>query len=226
MEHCPACGAENDESAAFCRKCGKPLSVAAAAAPRTEQPQPTTPAPRPPDRPDDRGAPREPGPLDAPLPPQPPPYPPTGLPGNLPGFGYQPKGVPAGPPVYAGFWIRLVAFAIDVLIVGLVFSWPLRFVGSFPKAVFAFAAVLYFGAFFTYFILMTGHFGQTLGQMAMRLKVVRQDMTTVDYRVAAVREFSMILSAIICYVGFFMAGFDSHKRALHDMIARTYVLRY
>jgi uncharacterized RDD family membrane protein YckC len=226
MEQCPACGAENDESAAFCRRCGKQREVTAAEAPKVSQTQPPEQEPQPPRETAPTAAQRQPGPLDAPLPPQPPPYPPTGMPRNMPGFGYRQVGVPEGPQVYAGFWVRFVAFAIDALIVALVFSWPLRFTGTNPGLVLGAAGVLYFGAFFTYFILMTGHFGQTLGKMALRLKVVRQDMTPVDYHVAAVREFSMILSAIICYIGFIMAGFDVKKRALHDMIAKTYVLRF
>lgn len=144
----------------------------------------------------------------------------------MPGFGYRPGGLAQGPPVYAGFWIRLVAFAMDALIIALLFSWPVRFVGASPKLVAGVVGTVYIAAFFTYSILMTGHFGQTLGKMALRLVVVRQDMTPVDYGVAAAREFSMILSALICYVGFIMAGFDPQKRALHDLIAGTYVLRY
>jgi len=227
MERCPACGAEIDESAAFCRKCGKKHEVTGAAAPEASRVEPPEKQPQPQHETAPAGAPPQPsGPPPPPPPPQPPPYPPTGLPANMPGFGYKPVGIPEGPPVYGGFWIRLVAFGIDALIVALIFSWPLRFTGASPKLVVGTAGVLYIAAFFTYMILMTGHFGQTLGKMALRLKVVRQDMTPVDYKVAAAREFSMILSAIICYVGFFMAGFDSKKRALHDMIAKTYVLRF
>jgi len=224
MERCEACGAQRDEGAAFCRKCGKPVGEAGAGAGAQQAPpQPLQGRPQPqqqqPQQP-------RPGPLDAPLPPQPPPYPPTGFPRSLPGFGYRQEGVPEGPPVYGGFWVRFVAFIIDMAIVAFIFSWPIRFAGTNPGLVFSFAGVLYLGAFFTYVILMTGHFGQTLGKMALRLKVVSQDMTTIDYGVAATREFSLILSALIFFIGFIMAGFDSRKRALHDRIARTCVLRY
>ena len=73
---------------------------------------------------------------------------------------------------------------------------------------------------------MTGWRGQTVGKMAMRLMVVNQDLAPVDYGTSAAREFSKILSAIILYIGFIMAGFDAQKRALHDRIAKTYVVKY
>jgi uncharacterized RDD family membrane protein YckC len=148
----------------------------------------------------------------------------------MPGFGYQPQGPMTGPPVYAGFWIRFLAMFIDMLIIGFVFGFPIRFVGwdnvVVAVVVGLIAGVLYLAAYMTYSILMTGWRGQTLGKMALRLKVVNEDMTPVDYGTAAIREFSKILSALILYIGYIMAGFDSQKRALHDRIAKTRVIRY
>jgi uncharacterized RDD family membrane protein YckC len=169
--------------------------------------------------------------MPPPGPPQPPPYPRSGIPGgNLPGFGYQQQGPMTGPPVYGGFWIRFLAVLIDMLIIGFVFGFPLRFVGTDSEVVGIIvgivAGVIYFAAYITYFILMTGWRGQTLGKMALRLKVVNADMTPVDYGTAAIREFSKLLSALILYIGYIMAGFDSEKRALHDRIAKTRVIRY
>jgi uncharacterized RDD family membrane protein YckC len=34
-----------------------------------------------------------------------------------------------------------------------------------------------------------------------------------------------MLSAMILYIGYIMAGFDSQKRALHDMICDTRVIQ-
>jgi len=144
-----------------------------------------------------------------------------------PGFGYAPEGPPEGPIAYAGFWIRFLAILIDGFIVGAVFWWPFRFHGSSDADVFAIVgSILYLAAWFAYFILMTGYRGQTLGKMVLRLKVYNQDMTKVDFGTSAAREFSKILSAIILYIGFIMAGFDDRKRALHDRIAGTCVIRY
>jgi len=212
MAYCPGCGTENEGSSAFCKNCGKPLT-AGVQAPPPEQ-----------------GSPPGEGGIPPPPLPQPPPYPPRGMPSPVAsGFGYLPEGPVTGPVTYGGFWIRFVTVLIDALIVGFVFGMPFRFVGGSPRTVAIFGAIgglIFFGAYFTYFILMTGWRGQTVGKMAMRLRVVNQDLTPVDYGTSAAREFSKILSAIILYIGFIMAGFDAQKRALHDRIAKTYVVKY
>jgi uncharacterized RDD family membrane protein YckC len=39
------------------------------------------------------------------------------------------------------------------------------------------------------------------------------------------RFFAKIISSIILFIGFIMAGFTEKKQALHDMIAGTLVIR-
>ncbi|MHB8896910.1 MAG: RDD family protein [Candidatus Geothermincolia bacterium] len=217
MKECPSCGTPNDDSAAFCKGCGKQYTRE----PEAEASRPVEPPPGP--------APLPPPPVPGPPgPPLPPPYPPSGIAAGMPkGFGYVPEGPPEGPIVYAGFWIRFLAIIIDGCIVGAVFGAPFRLVTTHnAEAIAAVAGLVYFAAWLTYFILMTGWRGQTVGKMVLRLKVYNQDMSNVDYGTAAAREFSKILSAIILYIGFIMAGFDNRKRALHDRIAKTYVIKY
>jgi len=47
----------------------------------------------------------------------------------------------------------------------------------------------------------------------------------VSYGRAAGRYFAKMLSGIIMGIGYIMAGFDSQKRALHDMICDTRVIK-
>jgi uncharacterized RDD family membrane protein YckC len=235
MKDCPDCGTANDESAAFCKSCGRGLGepggnafesaappsgggLAAGSGEPGGGPEGAPPSVTPP--PWDRAT-------SPPPPPQPPPYPPSGMPGGTQsGFGYRPDEIPAGPPEYGGFWVRFVAFMIDSFIIGFVFSFArvLGYGGRYIGIIAGIIGLLYYAAFVVYFILLIGYKGQTLGMM--RLRVVRQDMTPVDMHTAVIRGFSMLLSALICYIGFIIAGFDDRKRALHDMIAKTYVLRY
>ena len=77
---------------------------------------------------------------------------------------------------------------------------------------------------YAYYIIMTGRYQATLGKMALGLRVVKTDFTPVGYGTATLREFAKILSALILYIGYIMAGFDAHKQALHDKIASTYVI--
>lgn len=209
MNRCGNCGQENDDNASFCKKCG-----AGFAAPKGAQVH--TP-------PVSAGAPGPPGPPPGPGGASPPP----GIEVRPGPSGFPPTEFRLeGEPQFAGFWIRFLAILIDGLVVAFAlspFRWVARNTGSwFMWTVFC---VIYVVVYVTYFIIMTGRFGQTLGKMALSLKVVKQDFTPVDYGVSAVRELSKILSAIIFYIGFIMAGFTDRKRALHDMIADTYVLR-
>ena len=67
--------------------------------------------------------------------------------------------------------------------------------------------------------------GATPGKMALGLRVVRPNGGAVSLGRAFGRYFAKWLSAFILYIGYIMAGFDSEKRGLHDMICDTRVVR-
>jgi uncharacterized RDD family membrane protein YckC len=77
-----------------------------------------------------------------------------------------------------------------------------------------------------YFAGMESSFNQaTLGKKTLGLKVVGLDGERISFAKATGRYFSKIISALILLIGYIMAGFDSKKRALHDIIASTYVIK-
>jgi uncharacterized RDD family membrane protein YckC len=61
--------------------------------------------------------------------------------------------------------------------------------------------------------------------MACGIKVVRPDGDRVSYARALGRYFAEILSGLILAIGYIMAAFDSEKRALHDHICSTRVVK-
>jgi uncharacterized RDD family membrane protein YckC len=61
--------------------------------------------------------------------------------------------------------------------------------------------------------------------MALDLKVVRSDGGPVSLGRAVGRYFAKILSGVILLIGYIMAGFDAQKRALHDMLCDTRVIK-
>ena len=67
--------------------------------------------------------------------------------------------------------------------------------------------------------------GKTPGKMALDLKVVRPDGGPISLGRAVGRYFAKIVSGIILMIGYIMAGFDSEKRALHDMMCDTRVIK-
>jgi uncharacterized RDD family membrane protein YckC len=140
---------------------------------------------------------------------------------------------------YAGFWIRFGAKLIDGLILGVVIGLPvLAFVlltmrkgggaSQITSAMMGFQLGLQLMAnllTIAYYTFMQGKYGATLGKMACGLKVVRSDGSSLTYGRAFGRALAEILSGLICYIGYIIAAFDGQKRALHDHIADTRVIR-
>src|SRR5262249_9806112 len=132
----------------------------------------------------------------------------------------------------AGFWIRFVAVLIDgvVLLVaqGILFSvgWVLSG-GSMGDRIAIKAAVNFFGTLIgaAYGIFFHLLWGQTIGKMALQIKVVSMNGGPLSFGQAVGRSFATFLSALILCIGFIMAGIRSDKRALHDLLAGTRVER-
>jgi uncharacterized RDD family membrane protein YckC len=150
------------------------------------------------------------------------------------------EGAPDGR--YAGFWIRFLAKLID----GLILMVPLlainaalaynvsemdmmgNFTGDYTPAAVAGLALRHLLNLFiplgysTYFV---GRYAATPGKMALGLRIILPGGGRVSYARALGRHFAEFLSKITLYVGYIMAGFDDEKRALHDHIAGTRVIR-
>jgi uncharacterized RDD family membrane protein YckC len=134
---------------------------------------------------------------------------------------------------YAGFWIRFVAVLIDGVIlfvasvvVQLAFA-PMLRSGRMDLALMALGVEYLIGLAIgaTYEGVFVSRFGATPGKMALDLKVVRPDGGSISLGRAVGRYFAKMVSAVILGIGYIMAGFDSQKRALHDMICDTRVIK-
>jgi uncharacterized RDD family membrane protein YckC len=135
---------------------------------------------------------------------------------------------------YAGFWIRGAAFIIDALIIGvasivlLLPFYPFLFgEGEELTAVIIQAVwqILILGLQAGYVIFFLGRYGATPGKMAVGVKVVTAEGGPISYARATGRFFAEILSGCTCYIGYLIAAFDVQKRALHDHICNTRVIR-
>ena len=142
---------------------------------------------------------------------------------------------------YAGLWVRFVATVVDVAVFILMLFVIVLVVGYSavllvregllpPTSVNRlrngwFPAFLAYGVPGIYQTIFVGRFGATIGKMACRLKVVRPDGSSVGYGRAFVRYLAEWISVISLFIGFVMICFDSKKRALHDHICSTRVVR-
>src|SRR5579859_5753744 len=141
-------------------------------------------------------------------------------------------------PRPAGFWIRFVAAIIDyiciqvvVFPVSFIFGLVVGLIGGRDSAG-ALQMVAGFGGVFigllfpfVYEAWMTSSSKQaTLGKLALGIKVIGEDGQGISFARATGRHFAKYISAIILCMGYIMAGFTDRKRALHDMMAGTYVV--
>jgi uncharacterized RDD family membrane protein YckC len=135
-------------------------------------------------------------------------------------------------PSPAGFWVRFVAALVD-LIVFLVAQIALRL---FTRALWGAAVaesrmfegtVLLFGLVFdaVYHVTLHAMFGQTVGKMVLDIRVVRLDGHRLSWGIAVIRYLGEWVSSFLLGVGYVMAGLRPDKRALHDLLAGTRVVR-
>ncbi len=134
----------------------------------------------------------------------------------------------------AGFWIRVAAAFIDGIVMwipGIVLQ--LIFLGIFGAAEISRPGTpawwLQFGSSTTmnwlYAALMESSLKQaTLGKMAVGIIVVTEGREPISFGRATGRHFGKLLSLLIFFVGFMMAGWTQKKQALHDILAGTMVI--
>jgi len=76
-----------------------------------------------------------------------------------------------------------------------------------------------------YYALMESSAKQgTLGKMALGIIVTDMNGGRITFGRASGRYFGKILSGMILYIGFIMAGFTEKKQALHDILANCLVV--
>lgn len=78
---------------------------------------------------------------------------------------------------------------------------------------------------FAYGIFFVGTSGQTLGKMAMRVRVIGSENFQVGYPKAAARAIWYTLAALPAFLGFLPALRDPEHRALHDRLSGTRVVK-
>jgi uncharacterized RDD family membrane protein YckC len=76
-----------------------------------------------------------------------------------------------------------------------------------------------------YQVVFLGWRGQTLGKMAMKIKVVNPDGTPIGWGKAVGRPFAELLSGCTLMIGYLIAFWDDEKRTLHDRLASTRVIK-
>lgn len=124
---------------------------------------------------------------------------------------------------YAGFWIRFAAYFIDYVIASI--SATIISAIFYAIELDIIGALAYFAVWFGYFIILTYKKNATWGKMAVGISVVAENREKLSLGKVVLREtVGKIISSLILGIGYIMAGFSENKQALHDKIAKTYVI--
>ncbi len=132
-----------------------------------------------------------------------------------------PEAPPTSPkrePEYGGFWVRFLAATID----GFVLSVGVLLLDGFIPIVSLLALFLIPAL---YEIIMEAQSGATLGKRVFGLRVVTADtLQPISVRRSIGRHLGHYVSAFFL-LGYIMAGLNRRKRALHDYMAGTVVIK-
>ena len=150
---------------------------------------------------------------------------------------------------YAGFWLRLFAFVIDNVIVGVgfvlilipvIFLTPLRNLLSeihfnedpsdvgfvaFIGLIFLAATVSLLVTWLYHALMESSEWQATVGKKALGMVVTDMEGKRVTFWRSTGRHFGKMLTNLIpMFIGYIMAGFTEKKQTLHDMLAGCVVL--
>lgn len=139
---------------------------------------------------------------------------------------------------YAGFWWRVLAYMIDGVILSVIF-FPLSIAvglslgagGADPDSPAVSGVSLGLNGFQILVTWLYQAFCEssswqgTIGKKILGLRVTDMNGNQISFARATGRYFAMILSGMICFIGFIMVAFTEKKQGLHDMLASTLVLK-
>jgi uncharacterized RDD family membrane protein YckC len=180
--------------------------------------------------------------------------------GVTPAAGYPAVSQPVAPVVYAapgvqfaGFWLRVVAYIIDSIVMGLGFmaifipfavmtgltavlgnihpgeapdNIATALGGTFFLGLFALISLSIVGGWLYHAKMESSSWQATLGKRVLSLRVTDLNGARVTFGRASGRYFAKIITGLIPFgIGYMLAGLTERRQALHDMIAGCLVLR-
>ncbi|MBU9714656.1 RDD family protein [Evansella tamaricis] len=136
-------------------------------------------------------------------------------------------------PYYAGFWMRLWAYLIDLVVIssisGIILTpfFRLTDLSTLNIGIYSIGGILGASISFGYFIILTKKWGQTLGKRILGIKVLPQKEEFLTWKSTVMRELvgryihqSLFLTNII----YLIVAFHPEKKGLHDYFADTLVV--
>ncbi|MGZ5032584.1 MAG: RDD family protein [Usitatibacter sp.] len=132
---------------------------------------------------------------------------------------------PSDAPLYAGFWRRLAAALLDGAIILALFWLAIDHLEAVTSgtSVKVGIGVLLILVYFTGFHLLKQQ--ATPGKLALKIKLAAPDGARVGLERVVLRALAACVSAASLMLGFALIALNGKRRALHDFIAHTVVVR-
>ncbi len=137
-------------------------------------------------------------------------------------------------PQYAGFWIRLASFAIDLSIIS-GFAFLLHVALGLAHSLFTMEVYLqlilylilpislFMSVFYSAWYNASGR--QTIGKRFLKLKVVNSGNEPITIKRSLGRTLVLIIYPLTYFAGYLLILLTKKKQALHDLLARSFVVR-
>lgn len=122
--------------------------------------------------------------------------------------------------IYAGFWRRLFALAVDNIILSIILS--IFMLDRHISVMEGFISFVIIWLYFTLFKL--SEMRATPGQRLLGIELITLDGKKLDFSRLTLRHFMKIISAIF-FIGYLISLFTKRRQTLHDIVAGTVVIR-
>jgi len=126
-------------------------------------------------------------------------------------------------PQYGGFWKRVLALFLDGIIIGIPAS-AIGFGLAFATGVVSITYLVQLGAI-ALVIYLDGIKGGTPGKQILGMRIVNEQGNFIGIPMAILRYIARIVSGALLGIGLIMVAFTQKKQGLHDLIAKTYVVK-
>lgn len=148
------------------------------------------------------------------------------------------SGIPTPINDFAGFWLRLVAYLVDSIIIGFVasfiytiFNLPIsedQIILNLSDSLILFKpnlVLIFFMTLFYFVLFESSDFRATPGKAILGLRVSTTAGSQISENRALGRFFGKIISGMLLFTGYIMIGLTKNKQGMHDIIAKCYVVK-
>lgn len=138
-------------------------------------------------------------------------------------------------PIYAGLWVRLGSILVDFTLIALFLSitryllsvimHPILSTNTYLQIYLYGGLLIWLLVFISYYSVFNANGKQSLGKKIFGLQIVNEDNDPLKVSRSFWRSVVFLFDTIIFFLGHLVMVFSKNKQTLHDMAAKSYVIR-